>query len=105
MWISINFMILLLNYLTKADVNISYVIRNYQNPYNLDSRLRKCEALNVFGDHCDPFFHFAAYTTTEKWEKRSTLRKEAGPFVNSKYIDHILDTYEIQPIFPDAIEI
>ncbi|CAH8503179.1 unnamed protein product [Schistosoma curassoni] len=88
-----------------ADVNISYVIRNYQNPYNLDSRLRKCEALNVFGDHCDPFFHFAAYTTTEKWEKRSTLRKEAGPFVNSKYIDHILDTYEIQPIFPDAIEI
>ncbi|XP_018652418.1 hypothetical protein Smp_131020 [Schistosoma mansoni] len=89
----------------KADVNISYVIKNYQNPYNLDSRLRKCEALNVFGDHCDPFFHFAAYTSIEKWEKRSTLRKEAGPFVNSKYIDHILDTYEIQPIFPDTIEI
>ncbi|CAH8502711.1 unnamed protein product [Schistosoma margrebowiei] len=105
MWIVINFMILLFNYLIKADVNISYVIRNYQNPYNLDSRLRKCEALNVFGDHCDPFFHFAAYTTTERWKKRSTLRKEAGPFVNSKYIDHILDTYEIQPIFPDAIEI
>ncbi|CAH8504451.1 unnamed protein product [Schistosoma rodhaini] len=105
MWISINFMILLLNYLVTADVNISYVIKNYQNPYNLDSRLRKCEALNVFGDHCDPFFHFAAYTSIEKWEKRSTLRKEAGPFVNSKYIDHILDTYEIQPIFPDTIEI
>lgn len=105
MWISIHFIILLINYFSTADVNISYVIRNYQNPYNLDSRLRKCEALNVFGDHCDPFFHFAAYTSTEKWEKRSTLRKEAGPFVNSKYVNHVLDAYEIQPIFPDSIEI
>ncbi|TNN08644.1 Neurogenic locus delta isoform 2 [Schistosoma japonicum] len=105
MWISIAIVIQFLYSFVIADVNISYTIKNYQNPYNLDSRLRKCEALNVFGDHCDPFFHFTAYTSTQKWERRSTLRKEVGPFVNSKYIDQILEAYEIQPTLPDLIEI
>ncbi|CAH8837833.1 unnamed protein product [Trichobilharzia szidati] len=106
MWTAIHIVILLvLSGCITADVNITYVVRNYQNPYNLDSRLRKCEALNVFGDHCDPFFHFAAYTSTKKWEKRSTLRKEAGPFVNSKYVENVLEAYEIHQTFPEAIEI
>ncbi|CAH8493920.1 unnamed protein product [Heterobilharzia americana] len=104
-WISIDFLtLLLITYFVRADVNISYTVKNYQNPYNLDSRLRKCEALNAFGDHCDPFFHFAVFTSTEKWNKRSTLRKEAGPFTNSKYLNKVLEIYEIHSTFPDSIE-
>ncbi|KAF5403543.1 hypothetical protein PHET_02971, partial [Paragonimus heterotremus] len=87
------------------DVQLSFTVRNYQNKNNLDARLRKCEAFSFLGDNCDPIFQFAVYTENSNGEKRLIAKREAGPFVNKKFVKEVLQVSVIEAEFPSSVEL
>ncbi|TGZ60311.1 hypothetical protein CRM22_008611 [Opisthorchis felineus] len=89
----------------RAEVNLLLTVRNYENKNNLDSRLRKCEALSFLGDNCDPIFQLTVHVTNSRNERHLLLRREAGPFANKKVLKEVLQTSSTQREFPSVIEI
>ncbi|KAG5448148.1 hypothetical protein CSKR_105660 [Clonorchis sinensis] len=89
----------------RAEVNLLLTVRNYENKNNLDSRLRKCEALSFLGDNCDPIFQLTVHVTNSRNERHLLLRREAGPFTNKKVLKEVLQTSSTQREFPNVIEI
>ncbi|CAL8074360.1 unnamed protein product [Calicophoron daubneyi] len=89
----------------KANVKVTFTLKNYENRNNLDVRLRKCESFSFLGDNCDPYFHFSAYTTNANGKRAVTFTREVGPFMNKKEVANVLQATQIQQLFPDLIEI
>lgn len=85
-------------------MKITYLVKNYANKENFDIRLKKCETFSFLGDHCDPTFHFNGYTINERGERIVTVKKQVGPFPNTRFIKSVLEAEQIQKVFPKTIE-